>query len=124
MTKLLHVEMLGGFQVTGGSITISRFRTRQTASLFAYLIVNRGRQIPREVLSEMFWPEAKGPEKARASLSVSLSSLRSQLEAGQAGKVLFADTHTLSVRADVVSADVRSTVSGPADRRRAVGKSR
>lgn len=99
--------MLGSFQVRGaGTAAISRFRTRQTACLFAYLTLHRGKRLPREILAEMFWPDAPNQEKARASLAVAVSSLRSQLETGQAGQVLLVDPRSLGVRTEAISSDV------------------
>lgn len=103
---MLRVEMLGGFQVAGVGGSFSRFRTRQTASLFAYLVFHRGKRLSREVLAEMFWHDAPHPDKARASLSVAVSSLRSQLETELVGQVLLVDPRTLGVRAEAVSSDV------------------
>jgi predicted ATPase/DNA-binding SARP family transcriptional activator len=103
---MLYVEMLGGFQVAGAGGSFSRFRTRQTASLFAYLVLHRGKRLSREVLAEMFWPDAPHPDKARASLSVAVSSLRSQLETALVGQVLLVDPRTLGVRGEVVRSDV------------------
>lgn len=102
----LRVEMLGGFQVIAAGTSFSRFRTRQTASLFAYLALHRGKRLPREVLAEMFWPDATNLEKARASLAVAVSSLRSQLETEHNGQVLLVDSRSLGVRAEVVTTDV------------------
>nr|WP_309696127.1 AAA family ATPase [Armatimonas sp.] len=103
----MRVEMLGSFQVRGaGTAAISRFRTRQTACLFAYLTLHRGKRLPREILAEMFWPDAPNQEKARASLAVAVSSLRSQLETGQAGQVLLVDPRSLGVRTEAISSDV------------------
>ena len=106
MTAIFRVELLGGFQVVSGSERITRFRTRQTTSLFAYLALNRGKPISREILAEMFWPDAPDLEKSRASLSVAISSLRAQLEKGQASKILQVGPRSLGVFAHAVDLDV------------------
>lgn len=106
MTAIFQVELLGGFQVVTGAERITRFRTRQTTSLFAYLALHRGKPISREVLAEMFWPDAPDLEKARASLSVAISSLRAQLEKGQASKILQVSPRSLGVFAHAVDLDV------------------
>lgn len=75
-----HIELFGGLRVHLGSRVVTRFRTHKTSALLAYLAYHRDRMHSREVLIELFWPEAPSLLAGRTSLSVSLSSLRHQLE--------------------------------------------
>ena len=79
---LYQAELFGGLtlRVVGGGRNLTRFRSRRTAALLAYLAYHPGRRHPRETLVERFWPDAPTAERARASLAVALSSLRAQLE--------------------------------------------
>ena len=72
------IKLLGGLAVLGPKRKITRFRTRKSAALLAYLAIRLKPQ-PREVLVELFWPEAD-PESGRHNLSNALSSLRVILE--------------------------------------------
>src|SRR4051812_21843496 len=75
------IEMFGSLSVRAGrQPAITRFRTEKTASLLAFLAYHCGRQFPREVLVNQFWPESLTPTSGRNSLSQSLSSLRPLLE--------------------------------------------
>jgi DNA-binding SARP family transcriptional activator len=50
----LRIELLGGLRVeTGEGRSITRFSTRQAASLLAYLAFYRHQAHPREILCEM-----------------------------------------------------------------------
>jgi DNA-binding SARP family transcriptional activator len=61
-------------------------------AIFKYLLAHRGQPIPRDVLMELFWPEAT-PEAARNSLNVALHGLRQALKASSDVQVvLFQDS--------------------------------
>lgn len=79
MEHLCCVELFGGLRVIQGDRMITRFRTHKTGALLAFLAYHGDRMHSREVLVERFWPETSLMQ-GRTSLSVSLSSLRSQLE--------------------------------------------
>src|SRR6266852_1351613 len=57
---------------------LTRFQTK-VGTLLAYLAYHRHRSHRREALVELLWPECE-PAIGRNNLSVSLSSLRRQLE--------------------------------------------
>jgi DNA-binding SARP family transcriptional activator len=93
MAARCRIELFGGLRIIQGDRTLSRFRTRKTAALLAYLTYHPDRSHPREVLVELLWPWAN-PAAGRHSLSCALSSLRHQLEPPGVpeGAVIMADT--------------------------------
>jgi predicted ATPase/DNA-binding SARP family transcriptional activator len=74
-----QIALLGGLEARQGDRSITRFRTRKTGALFAYLAYHRDRRHPREELIELWWPEVE-LAAGRNCLRVALSSLRRQLE--------------------------------------------
>ncbi len=94
------IYTFGGLRVSGPQGEVSRFRTRQTASLLAYLLLHRGAQIPRDGLIEMLWPEST-QERGRHNLSVALSALRTTL--GEASSLLSASHTSVSLAAETCS---------------------
>jgi predicted ATPase len=107
MDPRCRIELLGELRVQQGERTITRFRTRQTGALLAYLAYHLGRHLPREVLIEAIWPDAEA-RTGRNNLRIALHSLRSQLEpAGvPAGAVLQADRFAVGLNTAAVVTDV------------------
>ena len=101
------IELLGGLRLTVGAEVVTRFRTRKTAELLAYLAYFYRQSHSREVLVEMLWPECD-TDAGRHNLSMALSSLRQQSgapeDAGQS--LLLADRHTVGLNTSVVSSDI------------------
>src|SRR5262245_15317389 len=92
-----RIELLGGLSACQGDRVITRFRTRRTASLLAYLGYFKESYHPREVLIDLIWPDSE-PEKGRMSLRTSLASLRRQLEPPGAENCVFrADPHSIGL---------------------------
>lgn len=75
----LRIYGFGGFQVYRGDELIDDFPTRKAESLFCYLILNRHRFHPREVLAELFWSQSE-PTNAKNCLNTALWRLRRILE--------------------------------------------
>lgn len=102
-----RVSLLGRLALTREGESITRFRRRATAKLLAYLALNLGRDVLRETLGDLLWPEAD-PTVARRRLSEELSSLRRQLEpAGfSRGSVLVAEGDRLRLQEEAVECDV------------------
>ena len=73
-----RIEMLGGLRAQAADRTIDRFRTRQVASLLAFLAFYPDRPHSRDALAEMLWPDAQ-PEIARRNLRQALFYLRRHL---------------------------------------------
>src|SRR6476661_10661869 len=107
MNECCRIELFGWLRVRQGERTISRFATRQTGCLLAYLALHRRRSHPRDVLTELLWPadEISGD---RHKLRKALTSLRHQLEPpGVApGTVILADRNTIRLNPDTVTTDV------------------
>lgn len=89
---MYRIELLGGFNLYRDGETITRFDSRKTAALLAYLAYFPRRTHPREVLLEMLWPDVT-PDAARHSLSQALFCLRRLLEPpdSTASRVLITD---------------------------------
>jgi predicted ATPase/DNA-binding SARP family transcriptional activator len=105
MDSQCSIELFGGIRVEQGKRVITRFRTQKTASLIAYLAYFGDRMHAREVLIDMLWPGATSSEAGRTSLSVALSSLRSQLEPPEvpAHSLLLADRQSVGLSSLVVT---------------------
>jgi predicted ATPase/DNA-binding SARP family transcriptional activator len=95
--------MFGTLSVTIGGEPVAAWRTRKTASLFAYLAYRAGRTVPREVLADLFWPEA--PDGGRNSLSVALSTIR-ELLGEHASTILKWDRVSVGILANALATDV------------------
>lgn len=103
---LLRIQLLGQLCVQIGEKQITRFNTRKTAALLAYLALDP-RNHPRETLAESFWPDAD-PQAGRASLNMALTSLRRQLEPPGVpqGAVLTGDRFHVRLNSEYVCTDV------------------
>ncbi|MCX7969542.1 MAG: tetratricopeptide repeat protein, partial [Armatimonadetes bacterium] len=102
-----RIELFGGLKVQINGMLLTRFRTRKTASLLAYLAYYLDRMHPREALVEMFWGDSK-PEQGRNSLSKAISSLRQQFSfsGDSTDSILYADRFYVMLRSEFVSTDV------------------
>ncbi len=75
----LRLRFLGPIQVSRGGTPLAPFPTEKSRLLFAYLVLNRGRLHPRDVLMGTFWGER--PEAvARKSLRTALWRIRKLVE--------------------------------------------
>jgi DNA-binding SARP family transcriptional activator len=52
-----RIELLGKLRATQGDRVVTRFRSRQTGCLLAYLACYPHRSHPRESLIDLLWPE-------------------------------------------------------------------
>jgi predicted ATPase/class 3 adenylate cyclase len=102
-----QIEMLGELRLTGDERVMTRFRTRETGLLLAYLAYYRDRSHPREALRECLWPDAD-PTSARRRLSAALTSLRRRLEPPGVppGSVILADRDRIGLRPAAIDSDV------------------
>jgi DNA-binding SARP family transcriptional activator len=74
----LVVYSLGQFRVYLNEKTIENWSSKKGLSIFKYLTIQRQTPLPKEVLMEIFWPEAD-PEAARRNLHQAIYSLRQTL---------------------------------------------
>ena len=71
------VHMLGVFSMTIGDLTV-KVPASRGLSLLKYLLLHHKQNVSREVLMDIFWPDAE-PETARNNLNVAMHSLRKAL---------------------------------------------
>ena len=77
-TQTLLVYGLGVFGVYHQGKIISDWATRKSKSLFKYLLMNREKPVPKEILMEVFWPDSD-ETAARNNLNVTIYNLRQVL---------------------------------------------
>ena len=75
---LLTARLLGGCVIAVDGSVIDTSSSRRTRNLLAYLVTHRKEPVPRDVLMDVFWPDAS-PEAARNSLHVALTGVRRTL---------------------------------------------
>src|SRR5713226_1403444 len=74
-----RIQLLGGLRVTLAGSDVAATFPRKIGALLAYLACFLDRSRPRDLLIELFWPEAD-LEAGRASLRNALPLLRRLLE--------------------------------------------
>jgi DNA-binding SARP family transcriptional activator len=101
------IDLLGGLRAMQDSRAITRFQTHKTGVLLAYLAFYCNRSHPREVLTEMLWPE-DDLDRARHKLSMALSSLRRQFELPgvPTGTVIVANRAAVQLNTAAITTDV------------------
>lgn len=76
----LVVYMLGAFRVILNDCPVENWSSGRGRSMLKYLLTQRTRPVPRDVLMDFFWPESS-PESARNSLNVAIHGLRQAFRA-------------------------------------------
>lgn len=71
----LVVYCLGPFQVYQGDQPVEEWSNRKSKSLFKYLVTHHERPVAKEVLMDLFWPNAN-PDAARNNLNVAIYNIR------------------------------------------------
>lgn len=99
---LLAARLLGRFSVQLDGHPVDTVSSRRTRNVIAYLLTHRRVPVPRDVLMDVFWPQAD-PDAARNCLHVALTGVRHALRCAWPGPVLqrVHDTYRL---ADNISA--------------------
>jgi predicted ATPase/DNA-binding SARP family transcriptional activator len=107
MDPACRIEMLGWLRVLQGDRVVSRFHTRMTGGLLAYLAYYQQRSHSRGALVELFWPERE-PLSGRRSLRRALTWLRRQLEPPGVppGAIILADRAAVQLNPDACTTDV------------------
>jgi len=82
--KPLAIKLLGGFEVRrGDDEKIQEWGRQRAKDMLKFLVLNKPRPVPADVLMETFWPDID-LEKAQASLWSAVTALRNALEPGLA----------------------------------------
>ena len=107
----LAVYCLGSFRVYQDDKLIIDWPSGKGRTIFKYMVANRGRPTPKDVLMDLFWRDAD-PEAARNNLNVAIYGLRQAFRAVRPdfSHVLFQDDHYLLNPAMTVWADVEEFV--------------
>lgn len=77
--SFLQITLLGNIRITNDNWQSEVKLTRSLQAILAYLLLNRDRTIPREVLADIFWGELS-QRRARNSLNTAIWRLRGMLE--------------------------------------------
>jgi DNA-binding SARP family transcriptional activator len=77
--RRLDAYLLGNFKVLFDENVINTLPNNRGRAIFAYLLFQRNKPVPREVIMDTFWPDA-APESARNSLNVAIYNLRQSLK--------------------------------------------
>gem|GEM_PF-6093101 len=93
--------MLGGLRIQSGEQVVTRFRTRSVDSIFAYLALNLGKDVRREKLIALEWPDSDSLQ-GQQNLRTALTSIRSTL----GSEVIAADRATVRLVEDFFEIDV------------------
>lgn len=76
--RQLKIYFLGSFRIVFNEQVMDNWPGRKGQLLFKYLVLNHRTPISRDILMDIFWPDAD-PEAARNNLNVSLHGLRQAL---------------------------------------------
>jgi DNA-binding SARP family transcriptional activator len=88
----LSVHLLGPLRVTLADHLVESWPSGRGRAIFKYLLAHRGQSTPRDMLMDLFWPDA-APEAARNNLNVAVHGLRQALKAASERQiVLFQDS--------------------------------
>jgi DNA-binding SARP family transcriptional activator len=100
---ILQVALLGGVHVTHNNWLTEAKLTREIQALLAYLLLQRHRTHPRELLASLFWAE-HSHEKARRALNTALWRMKKALEP----EGVLAGTYLISAHSDEVGFNCQS----------------
>ncbi len=90
--EALRIHLFGGFLLERGGVALPPIASRAGRSLFAYLVMHRGRPLQRDLLAGLFWPELPDG-RARRRLSHTLWQIQDVVSPGQFSHlVVTADT--------------------------------
>lgn len=78
LSPVLVVYCFGAFQVIQDGQPVADWPSRKGKAIFKYLVTHREWPVPKEVLMDLFWPEAS-PDAARNNLNVAIYGLREAL---------------------------------------------
>jgi len=99
----MQVRLLGHFRLIAGD-EIKRFSTKKAESLFAYLLLHRGKPVSRSTLATMLWPDAIEP-RAKKNLNTTLWRVKGAL-AGESEISLSATEFGLAIHPNHADVDL------------------
>ncbi len=76
----LTAYLLGAFRVSVNDQPVENWPSGRGRAVFKYLLIHHDQPAPRDVLMDVFWPDAS-PEAARNRLHVALHNIRQKLRA-------------------------------------------
>lgn len=108
----IAIETLGGFRVLrdGEPIRLQEWQSKKARDLLKLLLSRHGQPTRRETVAEALWPETE-TAKARGSLSVALSTLRSVLDPDKRHppeRFVRADNESIALELDNLAVDVET----------------
>lgn len=107
-TPCVQIKLLGQFHVEVDDVPIESigFRRSKVRLLLALLVLEKGRDLPCDILSSKMWPDSK-PERARHNLYTTVSLLRRALTLpGGECPYLCVQGGCVKLNAELVSSDV------------------
>lgn len=117
-TSECRIEMMGSLRVLRGEQETTRFRTRKTGALLAYLAAFPDRPARREELIEIFWPD-NDIDSGRNCLRIALSALKQMLASPVPAAPIYAafqsDQHVAQARFQSSAAISSSASASAAD---------
>jgi DNA-binding SARP family transcriptional activator len=78
----LAIHCLGLFRVYRNDQVITPWHSLKGQSILKYLVTQHGTPVPKDILMDLFWPDAD-PESARRNLHQAIYSLRQTLRRGE-----------------------------------------
>lgn len=78
----LAIHCLGSFRVYRNGQPLNDWNSLKGQAIFKYLLTHQSSLIPKDVLMDVFWPQAD-PDAARRNLHQAIYSLRQTLKQGQ-----------------------------------------
>ncbi|MCP5110833.1 MAG: hypothetical protein GY953_08370, partial [bacterium] len=112
----LQIRLLGGLLIESDGRILPRIPSRPGRSLFAFLVLNRDRQLSRDLLAGMFWPDMPDTQ-ARRRLSQALWQIQTLFaEVGIPGSYLLATPNTVRFNPNAdywLDVEVFESAAGP-----------
>src|SRR6185295_13619121 len=102
---VLHLDLLGDFRLRDESGALVTISAKKSQAMLAYLGVKPSQLVSRDKMATLLW-SSTAPEQARQSLRQTLSTLRKELAAVSALKILVEEGDFLSLDASLVHVDV------------------
>ncbi len=81
-SALLRVNCLGIFRIYRNGQIITQWHGLKGQSIFKYMVAHYGTPVSKDVLMDVFWPDAD-PERARRNLHQAVYSLRQTMRRGE-----------------------------------------